>query len=156
MLSFLSLPARCFHPTTSAGLTALTAWLLKKLYIDPVYRSTVANVPGPDRGSLLFGKLSETLKVAPGIPEEAWCKEHDSRTIQYRGLLGGHTLFTSDPQVLHHVLLKRPYQWPKPPLMRDAVKQLTGDGLFTAEGEAVQTAKWIHSGVSTLWLTLTL
>lgn len=97
--------------------------------------STLRNVPGPSRGSLLFGNLDEIWQHEIGLTHRRWFEEHNSSVVRYSSLFGEQVLVLGDVAALNHVLRSNPYAWPKSSEIRTIISRLLGKGLIWAEGE---------------------
>ncbi|KAM0746438.1 cytochrome P450, partial [Meredithblackwellia eburnea MCA 4105] len=108
--------------------------LLHSLILKPHLVSPTRHIPGPARHSLFWGNLQEIYKKPPGTLTREWAKRHGG-VVRFWGLFGAECILLTDPAGLHDVLVNRPYQFPKPPLLRRIISLLTGKGVLHAEGE---------------------
>jgi cytochrome P450 len=88
--------------------------------------------PGP-RGHWLFGCVQAFQSEPLNFPREAWRTYGDY--VRLRLLPGFDLYLIVDPAAVEHVLVKNYKNYRKPSFLTGPVRLLTGNGLFTSEGD---------------------
>ncbi|MBT9472983.1 MAG: cytochrome P450 [Pseudomonadota bacterium] len=77
---------------------------------------------------LFFGEMSRNALVG-------WPKFAFERDYWFRRVITLRTHLISDPEAIGRVLLDNAANYPKPPLVKRMLRNLTGEGLLTSDGE---------------------
>ncbi|UZJ52007.1 hypothetical protein CBS101457_001327 [Exobasidium rhododendri] len=139
----------------STGSENVSAWVLSILLVTLIvyavlrsfiysnFRSPYRNLRKPPlKGawSFVVGHLPELQKGGASECQLRWSKEY-GRLVVYRGLFCQERLFTTDPAALRHILISKPYLYPKPAAIQSALQNFVGNGLLTAEGDVHRRQK---------------
>ncbi|GAA5831678.1 hypothetical protein JCM3766R1_004976 [Sporobolomyces carnicolor] len=112
---------------------ATALWLAYSIFVTPL-RSSLRNVPGPERDSLLWGNMERIFASEPGKVHIEFNEKYGGAT-RYHGLYGNQRLVLFDPTALNHVLLSNCYEYPKPEEVRGDLAMILGKGVLFAEGD---------------------
>ncbi|KAH9902854.1 cytochrome P450 [Cubamyces lactineus] len=117
-------------------LSCCLAWLLWR-YIQRVLRyskSTIANIPGPPSKSFIYGNLDDILGL-DSWPYLDYLEENFSGIARLRGSFGSDILYVSQPNALHHILVKDQYIYETARFFLRTHELVLGKGLFATLGE---------------------
>lgn len=89
-------------------------------------------MPGP-HGHWLLGCLRRMQRDPLGLYTQAWREYGDY--VRLRILPGAYAYLLTHPDAIEHVLQKHHKNYRKPDVLLKPMRLLTGEGLFTAEGE---------------------
>ncbi|GAA5932238.1 cytochrome P450 [Sporobolomyces koalae] len=112
---------------------ATAVWLAYSIFISPRW-SSLRDVPGPPRKSLLWGNMETIFQDEPGRSHIQW-NEQFGGAARYHGMLGAQRLVLFDSTALNHVLLSNCYDYPKPDEVRGDLAMILGKGVLFAEGD---------------------
>ncbi|GAA5876297.1 hypothetical protein JCM16303_007090 [Sporobolomyces ruberrimus] len=112
---------------------ATALWLAYSIFISPL-QSSLRDVPGPERKSLLWGNMETIFAEQPGRSHIQWNEEFGG-AARYHGFLGNQRLVLFDSTALNHVLLSNCYEFPKPEEVRGDLAMILGKGVLFAEGD---------------------
>ncbi|KAK0434770.1 cytochrome P450 [Armillaria borealis] len=117
-------------------LTLLSVCLLSVLYLvyKRLRRISIANVPGPQWKSWLYGNLPELLKGEAGEMDFKWQGQYGD-IVRVRAALGEDRLLVSDPKTLQYIYQTSRYRFIKPPGRKELGRLLNGTGILFAEGD---------------------
>ncbi|GAA6010303.1 hypothetical protein JCM11491_006257 [Sporobolomyces phaffii] len=115
------------------SIPATGLYLAYSIFISPL-RSSLRDVPGPDRASLLWGNMERIFESEPGRVHIELNEQYGG-AVRYHGFLGNQRLVLFDPAALNHVLLSNCYEYPKPEEVRGDLAMILGKGVLFAEGE---------------------
>ena len=90
----------------------------------------LAKVQPPERALGLWPLIAAVVRN----PMEAWPAQIYEQPTYRSSFFGRETLFISDPDLIHFVLVERPDAFNKSEAMRRALGPALGNGLLTAEG----------------------
>ena len=148
-----------FCIATLSSLTRPATWLysffvfvpsyciIYRSWIYPFYLSPLRSVPTVP-GFPLWGQTLSVITEEVGVPQRRWHKQHGP-ILRYFLLFGRTRLSIIDDEALKQITIKNPYTWRKPPLAKQFLIVLLGDGVLLAEGEAhVQQRKALAPGFS--------
>ncbi|KAK0453046.1 cytochrome P450 [Armillaria borealis] len=112
-------------------LTLSSVCLLSALYLvyKRLRRISIANVPGPQWKSWLYGNLPELLKGEAGEMDFKWQGQYGD-IVRVRAALG-----VSDPKTLQYIYQTSGYRFIKPPGRKELGRLLNGTGILFAEGD---------------------
>ncbi|GAA5974169.1 hypothetical protein JCM21900_003387 [Sporobolomyces salmonicolor] len=116
-----------------AAVVCTALYLAYWIFVAPRY-SSIRDVPGPKRDSLLWGNMARIFADPPGETHKAWMDEFGG-AARYGGHLGNQRLVLYDSTALNHVLLSNAYDYPKPEEVRGDLAMILGKGVLFAEGE---------------------
>lgn len=134
-----------------AVLGSLISLGLYKILAYVFRRTELKNLPGPERGHILFGNMKAVIKAEPSEKHALWEEEY-GHVYVYHGLgnvrdfitsrsripdSSSHQrlrLFTSDVRAIAHIL-QRTDIYHKPASTQQILGQLLGWGVLVAEGE---------------------
>ncbi|GAA5882286.1 hypothetical protein JCM1840_005437 [Sporobolomyces johnsonii] len=128
--------AHPFHSLAFGLLTAVACTALRlaySIFVSPRY-SSIRDVPGPKRDSILWGNMARIFADPPGKTHKAWMDEFGG-AARYGGMFGNQRLVLFDSTALNHVLLSNAYDYPKPEEVRGDLAMILGKGVLFAEGE---------------------
>ncbi|GAD95277.1 cytochrome P450, putative [Paecilomyces variotii No. 5] len=126
---------------------AIPAWVLYKSYIYPFYVSPLRVVPTVP-GFPLWGQFLEIITEEVGVPQRRWHKELGP-VVRYFFPLGAERLSIADDNALKHMMVKNPYNFPKPVRAKKWMLRILGEGVLLAEGGAhVHQRKALTPGFS--------
>lgn len=75
------------------------------------------------------------LKDPSGLPQRRWINEISNEGfLRYSTLLNTERLFITSPAALGEILVRRSYDFIKPPFLRDEATKLLAAGVLLAEG----------------------
>ncbi|KAJ6495099.1 cytochrome P450 [Mycena sanguinolenta] len=97
-------------------------------------RSSLDKVPGPPSTSFFTGNLSQYYDSS-GWAFQRDLEDNYGGVVRLRGLLGGSTLFVSDPVALHSILYKDSDIYEEPELANNLNIMLFGRAIFGTVGE---------------------
>lgn len=100
-----------------AGLIAIVGFLVYKFYLYPQFLSPLRLIPGPPNQSYFFGNLQHIFDSPAGIGHHSLVQQYGP-TVRYYGMFASDRLVLTDPASLHHVLLTKSYEYPKPSQVR--------------------------------------
>ncbi|KAI0086779.1 cytochrome P450 [Irpex rosettiformis] len=116
-----------------ASFGATFVWILWKVFRHYILPSPLDSIPGPPRQSFLLGNMAIFLG------REGWEFYDKLRGVgsvsRLDGILGSKYLFTYDPKVLHHILLKDQQSFRDPTWFLAHCNASFGPGLLSVEGE---------------------
>ncbi|KAK0484070.1 cytochrome P450 [Armillaria novae-zelandiae] len=117
-------------------LTLSSVCLLSAVYL--VYKRlkpiSIANVPGPQWKSWLYGNLPELLKGEAGEMDFKWQGQYGD-IVRVRAPLGEDRLLVSDPKALQYIYQASGYGFIKPPGRKELGRLITGTGILYVEGD---------------------
>ncbi|CEQ41993.1 SPOSA6832_03754 [Sporobolomyces salmonicolor] len=116
-----------------AAVVCTALYLAYWIFVAPRY-SSIRDVPGPKRDSLLWGNMARIFADPPGKTHKAWMDEFGG-AARYGGHFGNQRLVLYDSTALNHVLLSNAYDYPKPEEVRGDLAMILGKGVLFAEGE---------------------
>lgn len=126
---------------------AIPAYVIYWSWIYPFYVSPLRHVPTVP-GNPLLGHLIPIITNEVGTLQRQWHKEIGP-IIRYFFPLGTERLSIADDEALKHMLLKNPYNYPKPVGARKWMMRILGEGVLLAEGDAhVHQRKALTPGFS--------
>ncbi|KAF0556966.1 cytochrome P450 [Gigaspora margarita] len=99
--------------------------ILYKYYIYPLYLSPLLKIPGPPVDNFISGHLGSLLKDKQGEVFTHLAKQY-GRIVRYHALLNKPYLLIFDQQLVHQILITRPYEFPKLSFNYVMVKDLIG------------------------------
>lgn len=109
----------------AAVLLLLLRSLAKKVFNPLKHLPVAPQVPAHKR--LLVEPSPEQLRQwAQEIPNEG--------LIRYRGRLNIEKLLVTDTQLVEELMVKKAYEFQKPPIVSRVIRSLLGDGLVVVEG----------------------
>ncbi|KAI0086796.1 cytochrome P450 [Irpex rosettiformis] len=118
---------------TQISLGATFVWVLWKVFRHYVVPSTLDSIPGPPRQSFLLGNIGILFG------REGWDFYDKLRgygsVARLDGILGSKLLFTYDPKVLQHILLKDQQSFGEPSWFLAYNMASYGPGLLSVEGK---------------------
>ncbi|KAK0196691.1 cytochrome P450 [Armillaria mellea] len=97
--------------------TLSSVCLLSAVYLvyKRLRRISIANVPGPQWKSWLYGNMPELLKGEAGEVDFKWHSQYGD-IVRVRAPLGEDRLMVSDPKALHYIYQTSGYKFIKPPV----------------------------------------
>ena len=142
-----------------SSLARLSAWLLTfstvlpsyyiiyQSWIYPFYISPLRFVPTVP-GFPLWGHLIATATEEVGVPPRRWHEQHGP-ILRYFGAFGRSRLSVIDDEALKQITVRDPYIWPKPPVFKEFMVPILGEGLLVAEGDThIQQRRALAPGFS--------
>ncbi|TFK95445.1 cytochrome P450 [Pterulicium gracile] len=106
-------------------------WLFIRGYVIP---STLRNIPGPKRASLLTGNLS--IMFSPqGIPWHLSMSRVFGKAFKINGWFGDEQLYVTDPLALHHIVIKDQHIYEETSMFIHGNRMSFGHGLLGALGD---------------------
>ncbi|PBL01943.1 cytochrome P450 [Armillaria gallica] len=116
-------------------LTLSSVCLLSAVYLvyKRLRRISIANVPGPQWKSWLYGNLPELLKGEAGEMDFKWQGQYGD-IVRVRAALGEDRLLVSDPKALQYIYQTSGYRFIKPPGRKEIGRLLNGTGILFVEG----------------------
>ncbi|KAI0781643.1 cytochrome P450 [Irpex lacteus] len=118
---------------TTACVAAAVLWVIWKTLREYIVPSALDKIPGPPRRSFWLGNMAVLFG------REAW-EFHDKlraygSVSKLHGILGSQSLFTSDPKVLQHVLVKDQQYFGEQSWLLAYNMACYGPGLLSVDGE---------------------
>lgn len=101
-------------------------------WIYPFYVSELRHVPTVP-GFPLWGHVYTLVTEECGSPQRAWHRDHGP-IVRYFLPLGAERLSIAGDDALKRVLLRNPYNYPKPLRVREWMGRVLGNGVLLAEG----------------------
>ncbi|KAG7442653.1 cytochrome P450 [Guyanagaster necrorhizus] len=124
-------------PRIMAFLVALwSLFLLSTVYLvyKRLTRISLANIPGPQSKSFLYGNLLELLRGQASDVDFKWQAMYGD-IIRVQGHLGEDRLLVLDPKALQYIYHTSGYRFIKPPGRKALGRLMTGPGILFAEGD---------------------
>ncbi|PBK95280.1 cytochrome P450 [Armillaria gallica] len=117
-------------------LSLLSFCLLSAAYLvyNRLKRISIANVPGPQWKSWVYGNLPELLKGQAGEMDFKWQSQYGD-VVRIRAALGEDRLLVSDPKALQYIYQTSGYKFIKPPGRKELSRLFNGTGILFVEGE---------------------
>jgi cytochrome P450 len=111
--------------------------LVYRFYIKP-RSNPIRLLPAPTQAPAHKRLLNE-----PNADQLAkWAHEiNNEGFIRYYGILNVQKVLVTDPNIVHEILVKRPYSFIKPPPISKIIRSLLGNGIVVTEGDAHQNQK---------------
>lgn len=123
-------------------------------WIYPFYVSELRHVPTVP-GFPLWGHVFTLVTEECGTPQRAWHRDHGP-IVRYFLPLGAERLSVAGDEALKRVLLRNPYNYPKPMRVRKWMGRVLGNGVLLAEGaehvhqRRILTSAFSSSSIRTL------
>ena len=142
----LSTLAISFIIATLSSVSFLAAWLyifplvvssyyiIYQSWIYPFYVSPLRSVPTVP-GFPLWGHTLPIITEEVGVPQRRWHKEQGP-ILRYFLFFGQARLSVIDDDALKQITVKNPYAWQKPPISKNFLVPILGEGVLLAEGDA--------------------
>lgn len=92
-------------------------------------------VPDGARCSATPLALPRLLHRALTNPISMWTQEHFTKLVVSHHSPAGKRVVVSDPAILRHILVTDPENFPRDALQQRIIRRVTGDSLFSAQGE---------------------
>lgn len=99
---------------------------LTKKILNPLRHLPIAPQIAAHKRLLVEPSPEQLRKWAREIPNDGF--------IRYRGRLNIEKLLVTDTQVVEELMVKKCYEFQKPPLISRVIRSLLGDGLVVVEG----------------------
>ncbi|PBK95281.1 cytochrome P450 [Armillaria gallica] len=118
-------------------LPLLSICLFSAVYVvyKRLKRISIANVPGPQWKSWVYGNLPELLKGEAGEMDFKWQSQYGD-VVRIRAAFGEDRLLVSDPKALQYIYQTSGYKFMKPPGSGKEFSRLaTGTSIFFVEGD---------------------
>ncbi|KAL4898639.1 cytochrome P450 [Aspergillus ambiguus] len=113
----------------------LSTWAIYILFIYPRFISPIKNVPCAKGAYPIVGHFITLLRDTRGDEALRMCLETpNSGLVRLKGLFNSDQLLLTSPKAISEVLVKNPYDFPKPEMSRNFLRVGIGDGLVVAEG----------------------
>ena len=105
-----------------------------KNFLYARYFSPLRKLPGPANSHWFMGDMGAIINEEPGVkgPVHRWHKEHGP-VIRWMSALGRERVSFNSRAALKQILVDEPYNFPKPPFLRDLLGIVAGYGLLTLE-----------------------
>ncbi|KAL5639582.1 hypothetical protein ACGC1H_006261 [Rhizoctonia solani] len=137
--------------TIFSNLFRLTGYVLllqiAKWIYSPVRKwfSPLRHLRGPPNESFLFGNMKRMFAASgDGLKMQGQWMETYGSTYSYRGFLMSYRLFTTDTRALTYIMTQTD-TFPKPDKIRQALADVVGYGLLSAEGDIHKRQRRIMS-----------
>ncbi|KAK0194879.1 cytochrome P450 [Armillaria mellea] len=117
-------------------LSLLSVCLLSAVYLvyKRLRRASIANVPGPQWKSWVYGNIPELFKGQAGEMDFKWQSQYGD-VVRIRAALGEDRLLVSDPKALQYIYQTSGYKFIKPPGRKELSRLFNGTGILFVEGE---------------------
>ncbi|KAK0240864.1 cytochrome P450 [Armillaria nabsnona] len=117
-------------------LSLLSFCLLSAAYLvyKRLKRISIANVPGPQWKSWVYGNLPELFKGQAGEMDFKWQSQYGD-VVRIRAALGEDRLLVSDPKALQYIYQTSGYKFIRPSGRKELSRLLNGTGILFVEGE---------------------
>ncbi|KAK0505319.1 cytochrome P450 [Armillaria luteobubalina] len=114
----------------------LSACLFSAVYLiyKRLKRISIANVPGPQWKSWVYGNLPELFKGQAGEMDFKWQSQYGD-VVRIRAALGEDRLLISDPKALQYIYQTSGYKFIRPPGRKELSRLFNGTGILFVEGE---------------------
>ncbi|KAK0549243.1 hypothetical protein OC846_003399 [Tilletia horrida] len=123
-----------------AGTTAalVVASLFYLTWLRPRFFPKIRGVPGPPLEGWLLGHFREMLRQEPERALLQWNEQYGKEKGAFRvvSAVGLERLVVTRYSILKQILVKRPYEFPKPAVARKILQSVVGEGLLTFEDKA--------------------
>ncbi|KAK0550635.1 hypothetical protein OC845_002590 [Tilletia horrida] len=123
-----------------AGITLLSTalYLFYVTWLRARYFPRIRGVPGPPLKGWMMGQLTEMLADEPERAIRRWSEQYSAEKGAFRlvSAVGLERLVITNYAALKHILVNKPYDFPKPAWARKILQSVVGEGLLTFEGKA--------------------
>jgi cytochrome P450 len=111
--------------------------LVYRFYVKP-RSNPIRLLPAPTQAP-----AHKRLLTEPNADQLAkWAHEIDNGGfIRYHGILNVQKVLVTDPNIVHEILVTRPYSFIKPPPISKIIRSLLGNGIVVTEGDAHKNQK---------------
>ena len=117
------------------AIVSLIGYILYKCYLYPLYLSPLSKLPGPPVSNLILGHYTSILNSKQGETFTHLIKKY-GRIFRYHVLLNKPYLSISDQKLVQQILITRAYEFPKFFLNKILTKELVGESISFAQGDA--------------------
>ena len=122
-------------------------YIIYQSWIHPFYISPLRSVPTVP-GFPLWGQTYAIITEEVGVPQRRWHKEQGP-ILRYFLLFGRARLSVLDDDALKQITVRNPYVWQKPPISKNFMVPILGEGVLLAEGDThVQQRKALSPAFS--------
>lgn len=112
---------------------AFFLWIVYYSWIYPYYISPLSVIPTVP-GSPLWGHILTIATNEVGVPQRNWHETHGP-IVRYFYAFGIERVSIADEEALHRILIKNPYNYPKPPPVKNWMSSILGEGVLLADGD---------------------
>ncbi len=109
--------------------------------------SQLIAVPDGTRCSAKPLALPRLLHRALTNPIRMWTQEHFTKLVVPHDSVAGKRVVVSDPAILRHILVIEPESFPRDGLQQRIIRRVTGDSLFSAQGEGWKHQRKLLAGL---------
>ena len=122
-------------------------YIIYQSWLHPFYISPLRSVPTVP-GFPLWGQTLAIITEEVGVPQRRWHKEHGP-ILRYFFFFGRARLSVLDDDALKQITVRNPYVWQKPPISKNIMVPILGEGVLLAEGDThVQQRKALSPAFS--------
>ncbi|KAE8222389.1 hypothetical protein CF319_g4405 [Tilletia indica] len=126
-------------PITLAAtlLVSAATYVFYLTWVQPRYFSSLKGIPGPPPTGWIMGHLSEMLADEPERAIRRWHEKYGKEKGVFKlvSAVGLERLVITRYSILKHILVNKPYEFPKPPWAAKILQSVVGEGLLTYEGK---------------------
>ncbi|KAK0531124.1 hypothetical protein OC835_003776 [Tilletia horrida] len=119
-------------------LVSAASYIFYITWLRPRYFPRVRGLPTPPLGGWLLGHLPAMLADEPERTLRRWYEQYGKETgaIRFVSAVGLERIVITRYAALKHILVLKPYDFPKPPWAAKILQSVVGEGLLTYEGKA--------------------
>ncbi|KFA60628.1 hypothetical protein S40285_07937 [Stachybotrys chlorohalonatus IBT 40285] len=119
--------------STSLSVAAFMYYIVWCSYIFPFYFSELRHIPTVE-GCPIWGQFFNVVLEEIGTPARRWHDKHGPM-VRYFFPLGAERLSVAEDDALKHMMVRNPYNYPKPVRAQKWMARVLGYGVLLAEGQ---------------------